>query len=353
MSGGWPRGATGSHRKPLPATARPAYPSAMEPLGRRKGAAAAAVVTCSLIVLLGPRVDMDETVFPVEVPDDVDAWLAASEADVPGIRPGDGKAVVWAHSVGARTPLALVYLHGFSADRHELDPVPERLADSLGANLFFTRFTGHGRDGAAMGEVEGGDWFQDVAEAVAVGRRLGDRVVLLGTSTGGTLATWAAGQPALKDDIAALILISPNFHPKDRMTRLLLWPWGGMLAKALLGPERCWEAHNDEQERHWTTCYPTEVLLPMMGLVERVRTMRLGDVVAPTLVLYSGDDEVVDPGATMAVFGRLGALPKRLLPFHGSTDPSQHVLAGDIMSPDTNDAILAPILSFLGDAGIR
>ena len=324
----------------------------MNRLGRRKGAAAAAVVSCSLIVLLGPRVDMDETVIPVEVPEDVDAWLAASEADVSGIRPGDGKAVVWADSVGARTPLALVYLHGFSADRHELDPVPQRLADSLGANLFFTRFSGHGRDGAAMGEVDGGDWFQDVAEAVAVGRRLGDRVLLLGTSTGGKLATWAAGQSELKDDIAALILISPNYHPKDRTARVLLWPWGGMLAKALLGSERCWEAYNEEQERHWTTCYPTEVLLPMMGLVERVRTMPLDEVTAPTLVLYSGDDQVVDPGATTARFGRLGALPKSLRPFHGSTDPSQHVLAGDIMSPATNDAMVVAILTFLRQADI-
>ncbi len=319
----------------------------------RRGAAAAAIVTCSLFVLLGPRVEMDETIHPVEVPDDVDSWLAQSEADVSGIRPGDGKAVVWADSAGVRTPTAVVYLHGFSADRHEFDPVPKRLADSLGANLFFTRFTGHGRDGEAMADVDGGDWFQDVAEAVAVGRRLGDRVVLLGTSTGGTLATWAAGQKGLKDDIAALILISPNFHPKDRTTRLLLWPWGEYLVKLVVGPERCWEAYNAEQGRHWTTCYPTEALLPMMGLVERVRTMPLEEVTAPTLVLYSGEDEVVDPGATMAAFGRLGAAPKLLLPFHGSTDPSHHLLAGDIMSPDTNDAILLPMLTFLRDAGIR
>jgi len=325
----------------------------MKPVGLRKDAAAAAVVTVSLLVLLGPRVRVDEALSPVHVPDDVDAWLAASEAEVPGIRVGDEKAVVWADSVGVRTPVALVYLHGFSADRHELDPVPQRLADSLGANLFLTRFTGHGRDGAAMGEVGAADWFQDVAEAVAVGRRLGDRVVLLGTSTGGTLATWAAGQPELKDDVAALILISPNFHPKDRATRVLLWPWGAHLVQAVVCPDRCWEAYNDEQERHWTTCYPTEALLPMMGLVERVRTMRLDQVTAPTLVLYSGEDQVVDAGATMARVGKLEALPKRLMPFHGSTDPSQHLLAGDIMSPETNDAILAPILTFLRTAEIR
>ena len=306
----------------------------------------------SALVLFGPRVRVDETIHAVGVPADVDAWLASAEAEVPGIRPGDHKEVVWADSVGARTPVALVYLHGFSADRHELDPVPRMLADSLGANLFYTRFTGHGRDGPAMGEASAQDWFQDVAEAMAVGRRLGDRVILLGTSTGGTLAMWAAGQPEFKDDIAALLLVSPNFHPKDRTSRLLLWPWGRQLARAMVGPERCFDAHNEAQERHWTTCYPTETLLPLMGLVERVRTMDLSEVTAPSLVLYSPDDQVVDPGATVAQSGRTNSLPKRLQPFDGSTDPSQHLLAGDIMSPQSNEALVQTLLAFLAEVDI-
>jgi len=161
------------------------------------------------------------------------------------------------------------------------------------------------------------------------------------------LATWAAGQPELKHDIAALLLVSPNFHPMDRTSRLLLWPWGERLARALVGPERCFEAHNEAQERHWTTCYPTEALLPLMGLVERVRTMNLHEVTAPTLVLYSPQDQVVDPGATVARSGRLESLPKRLRPFHGSADPSGHLLGGDILSPETNEALLQALLGFL------
>lgn len=323
-----------------------------KPEQSRVGATTVAVCVL-LVVLFGPRVVVDETFQPVDVPDDVEAWLAESEARVPGLRSGDGKAVVWFDEVGARTQRSVVYLHGFSADRHELDPVPQRLADSLGANLFFTRFTGHGRDPEGMGDASAHAWFQDVAEAVAVGRRLGDEVILVGTSTGGTLATWAAGQPELKGDIAALVLVSPNFHPKDRKSRVLLWPWGGVLARMIQGPERCWEAANEEQARHWTTCYPTRVLLPLMGLVERVRTMDLDQVTAPALVLYSPDDEVVDADATVARSGRLGSVPKLLLPFKATSDGSQHLLAGDIMSPESNDEVLRRMLSFLEDAGIR
>lgn len=323
------------------------------PRWRVRTEATVGVACALLVVLLGPRVAVDETVESMTVPADVDGWLASREAEVPDLRPGDGKTIVWADSMAERTPVSLVYLHGFSADPHEIDPVPRMLADSLGANLFYMRFTGHGRNGSAMGEATAQAWFQDMVEAVAVGRRLGDRVVLVGTSTGATLATWAAGHADLRDDIAAVALLSPNFHPRDPKSRILLWPWGRVLARIVSGPERCWEARNAEQERHWDTCYATEALLPMMGLVERVRTMDLEAVSTPALVLYSTDDEVVDPQATAELFGRLGSSPKRLVTFAGSSDPAQHILAGDIMSPGTNGEVVREVLLFLESAEIR
>jgi len=338
--------------RPLLPGGRGDYRAVMKRIELRRESAGAAFVLVAALVLLGPRATVREELHPVDVAGDVDAWLAASEATVPHLRAGDQKEVVWVDSAGRKTPFVVVYLHGFSADRHEIAPVPRLLADSLGANLFYTRFRGHGRDGAAMGEIEANDWLQDVVEALAVARRLGDRIVLVGTSTGGTLATWAAARPELAEDVAALLLVSPNFYPRDPTSRLLLWPWGGRLAELIVGPERCWEAYNEAQARHWTTCYPTRALLPMMGLVERVRTMDLSEVRVPALILYSPGDQVVDPGATQARSGRLGSVPKLLLPFAASADPSQHILAGNIMSPGTNDEVLVHMLTFLRDLGI-
>jgi alpha-beta hydrolase superfamily lysophospholipase len=314
--------------------------------------AVAAVVTVSALVVFGPRVAVNEEIQTVDVPADVDAWLAQNEARVPDIRPGDHKAVVWADSSGARTSASLVYLHGFSADRHELDPVPRMLAEALGANLFYTRLSGHGRDGAALGAVDTQAWLQDMAEAVAVGRRLGDRVILLGTSTGASLAMWAAAHAELNESIAALLLVSPNFHPRDRTSRLLLWPWGRQISRVVAGRERCFDPANEAQERHWTTCYPTDALLSLMGLVERVRTMDLAAVTAPALLVYSVDDAVVDPWAIEKGYERLGSAIKQMTPFHQSADPYQHILAGDIMSPETNETLLETFLAFLAESGI-
>lgn len=300
------------------------------------------------LYLAGPRASMDEDVVPVQVGADVARWVAESEESVEGIRPGDEKRVEWLDpDTPGRTPVAVVYLHGFSADPHELAPVPQRVARALGANLFLTRLSGHGRDGNALSEVTANDWLQDAMEAVAVGRALGERVVLMGTSTGGTLAVWAAAREELAEDLAALVLVSPNFHPADRNSRLLLLPWGNLMARAALGPERCFEPLNPEQERHWTTCYPTAALLPMMTLVERVRTMDLDGVTAPTLMVYSAQDQVVDPRETERAFDRLGAETKRLVPFVGSEDPAQHLLGGSIVSPATTDHLSALMLDFL------
>jgi esterase/lipase len=293
-------------------------------------------------------VQVDESVVPVDLGDDPEAFLSAEEGAVEGLRPGDGKEILWADAEGReRTPVSVIYIHGFSADRHEIDPVPKRVADALGANLFYTRLSGHGRDGAAMAEATAGAWLQDVEEALTVGAAIGERVIVLGTSTGGTLALWAAAQERWREHLGALVLVSPNLKVRDRNARLLLWPWGKAAARFVLGPERCFEPVNQGQARHWTTCYPTEALLPMMALVERVRTLDFRDASTPVLVVYSPEDEVVDPAGTDRVLARYGAASIERRTVTGSGDPGQHVLAGDLVSPGTTDSVVDMILGFL------
>lgn len=310
--------------------------------------ALAAIVVLASAFLLGPRVEVVEAWAEPDVGDDPVAYLRRAEAGVANLRPGEQKAVVWADSTErSRTPLVVVYLHGFSADRHEIDPVPASAAAALGANLYYARLAGHGRDGAAMAEATVAAWFQDAAEAMAVATSVGDRVVLVGTSTGATLAVWMAAQEAWRERIAALVLLSPNFRPRDRASRVLLWPWGGLLARLVVGPERCFEPTSPANEEHWTTCYPTRALLPMMALVEHVRTMPLGGITAPALVFYSTNDQIVDPFETQRLAPRLGGTPVRLVVLEGLGDPAHHVLAGDIMSPALNDRVVGEIVGFV------
>mgnify|MGYP003328151283 CR=1 FL=1 len=297
---------------------------------------------------LGPRPSFVESWNEPELPADLDGWLAEQEVGVPDLRDGDERGIVWADpDVRARTDLSLVYLHGFSADRHEVEPAISALGAELGANVFFARLSGHGRNGPAMAEATVEAWFSDAAEAVAVASRIGRRIVLIGTSTGGTLATWIAARPEVRDRLAAMILVSPNFQPKDRNSRIFLQPWGEQIASLVVGSERCWEPLSEAQQRHWTTCYPISAVTPMMALVERVRTMDLTAVTTPMLVLYSSADEVVDADETTARLATMTSASIRTSDVPSTTDPSHHVLAGDIVSPESTDDVRRLMADFL------
>ncbi|RUW21307.1 alpha/beta hydrolase, partial [Mesorhizobium sp. M1E.F.Ca.ET.041.01.1.1] len=128
---------------------------------------------------LGPRVAVSTTIRfdPSVIGDDPQAYLAREEAAVPNIRDGLDKEIIWANPmVHAKTKLAIVYIHGFSASKGEVRPLPDDVADELDANLFYTRLTGHGQDGAAMAEGSVNAWINDYEEALAIGRAIGDKV---------------------------------------------------------------------------------------------------------------------------------------------------------------------------------
>ena len=85
----------------------------------------------------------------------------------------------------------------------------------------------------------------------------------------------------------------------------------------------------------------------MMGAVRLARSLDLERIDLPFLFIYSPNDQVVDSNETEKVFARLGASHKSRRLIFSSGDPAQHVIAGDILSPQTTDVVLTAILAFL------
>ena len=287
--------------------------------------------------------------FPPDLPlDVVDDWVRAREGVFTDVVSGTEKLVLWAGGTGERTPLALVYLHGFSATRAEIEPVPQVVARSLGANLFLTRLAGHGRPGDALGRVTTEDWALDLDEALGLGRRLGRQVVLIGTSTGGSLAALATLDPDLRAGLAGVVLISPNFGLRSRQARLLDLPHARRWLPALMGAERSFEPRNPDHERFWTTSYPTTALFPMRAVQRQAGAADYSGVDLPLLVLMAEGDTVVDPAATRRVAENWGG-PVTLEVITGAEDPDQHVIAGRILSPGMTDPIAARIAGWIAE----
>jgi len=302
-----------------------------------------------IILLLGPRLEIDTTLKPVFVPDDLELHIEKSESKFNDIVPGSEKTIIWHSEKGQKTAFSVVSFHGFSTSRQDMAPLVDEIAADFGANLFHTRLTGHGRGGLAMVDGSVNDWLNDANEALEVGRRLGDSVILIGNSTGATAATWLASIKT-NTDIAAIILLSPNFSPADPKTRMLLWPWGQQLAELVNGKERYWEPHNQGHGQYWAHQYPTKAVLPVLGLVKLVNDADLENINIPTMMIYSSKDKVISIPALKRAFSRLPSAKNQLIEFNDTQDPSFHILAGDILSPSSTEQVKQQVLGFLDRA---
>jgi len=296
---------------------------------------------------LGPVIDLDETIKPITLPADLDTYIHKSESRFTDLKPDTEKLIVWANPTQpAITPYSIIYLHGFSGSRQEIAPVCENVASALGANLYYTRFTGHGRHGEAMAEITVNKLLNDTVQALAIGKRLGNKVIIIGSSTGATLATWVADYDK-GNQIAALILLSPNYGLKRKESELLLLPWGKSILHLVEGPVYRFEPFNALQEQYWTTEYPSDALLPMMGVVKLTRDKKLSSINMPVLVMYSPDDQVVDTSAIQIAYLQFPSRQNRIIAITNSGDPQKHILAGNILSPQTTDQVSNSIIEFI------
>ncbi len=276
----------------------------------------------------------------------IDEWLAVSESSFPDIRPGLAKEIIWADPADkGRTALAVVYIHGFSASKGEVRPLPDLVAKALGANLFYTRLAGHGRSGDAMAEASVEDWHKDMLEALDIAAQLGDRTVIIATSTGAALATWALSQPTLATRVAGTVFLAPNFRVRGRGAFLLTAPLASLSARLILGRRRSFTPLNALHASYWTTEYPVSALLPMAVLVAQARALPFGNIRVPVLFIRSPADRVVDATQTDAVAARWGG-PATILDPGNVDDPHGHVIAGDALSPSTTNRIAEDTLNW-------
>lgn len=295
------------------------------------------VAAVAALWLFGSRTPVDTTItFDAStIGTDLDIYLSERESRIEKIRPGLAKQIVWADPVRRkRTDIAIVYIHGFSASPAEVRPLPDIIARELGANLFFTRLTGHGTTSEAMGTMTVNALVNDFVEAIAIGEKLGNRVVVMATSSGAALSTWGLTQPRFRDKVAAALFLSPNYGVLAFGSSLLTKPGAREMARMMIGPTRSFTPRNELHGKYWTNSYPVESLLPMAELVKLAVASPVEQASTPALFLLSPHDTVVDPAITRAIAARWGG-PHQLIEVGNAEDPSQHVLAGDAMSPST------------------
>jgi esterase/lipase len=300
----------------------------------------AILIIISIIYFLGPHPQIP--VFNnelISLPNnvDLDSLVQAGEK-LHKIKPNNEAKIIWADSGHQQTEFAIVYLHGFSASQMEGSPVHENIAKAFHCNLYLARLAEHGIDTTDdLMNLTPENYWESAKQAYAIGKKLGKKVILMSTSTGGTLSLQLA---AAFPEIAGLIMYSPNIEINNPAAPLLNNPWGLQIARLVRGGEFAnIQFKNSEYPKYWNTHYRLESTVALQNLLEATMTKaQFAKVNQPSLVLYyykdeANQDNVVKVSAIKKMFSEIGT-PDSLKKAVAIPNAGSHVIASPIVSKD-------------------
>jgi esterase/lipase len=254
------------------------------------------------------------------------------------LKPDNEARIIWYNdSIKEKTEYAVVYLHGFSASQEEGDPVHLNFAKKFGCNLYLSRLAEHGVDTTEPLKnftVEG--IWNSAVEAYAIGKQLGKKVILMSTSTGGTLALKLCAE---FPEIAASIMLSPNIAINDANAWLLNNRWGLQIAHLILGEHRVINDTTFLYNKYWNTRYSTNSLVQLEELLEStMKESTFKKINQPSLLLYYFKDEehqdhVVKVSSMKRMFAQLNT-PEDKKREVAIPDAGDHVIGSYIKSKD-------------------
>ncbi len=251
------------------------------------------------------------------IPDSVKAiksYVDSLEALNKELKANNQGRVVFADSLNPKkTKLVFLYVHGFSASQMEGDPVHRDLAKAFGANLVLARVAGHGEKTSEhnMETLTADEMYQSVENYYAISKKLGDEVIILGTSFGGAMSLkLCQNHPEIK----ALILYGPCIKIKDPAAEIVDNPWGLQIARLILkGESRNIESKNPLHDQYWSLHYRLEGIVAMQNfLTHTMNKETFSGVKMPVYLTYyykdeQHQDDVVSVDAMKDMFPQLGA----------------------------------------------
>jgi len=310
-------------------------------------------ITFPFILLLGiyflgpePSKPTLDTALPV-VPSDaeeLEKYVGTNEARHK-VKPGNEAQIVWNDSSKQKTEYAVVYLHGFSASQMEGDPTHRRFAEAFGCNLYLSRLSDHGIDTTETLLLFTADrYWESAKQALMIGKSLGEKVILLSTSSGGTAALKLAAE--YPDDVYALINLSPNIALRNGAAFILNDPWGLQIARMVKSGDYNITEASDEHAKYWNKKYRLEALTQLEEFEEATMTKATFEKVKqPSLTMYYyKNEEEQDPQVKVSemlkMHEQLGT-PPELKEAINFPNAGAHVIGSALSSKDVEGVIMA------------
>lgn len=224
--------------------------------------------------MVGPRPAVEPLDFDryndASLPLDVEHFVTDLESKVQDLKPGNAAEIIWADTSKSKTPFVLLYLHGFSSSHEEGNPMHRRFADSLGMNVYLSRLYGHGRASEdSFIDFDPSDYYASAEEALAVAKTLGDSIVVMSCSTGGTLSILLASE---HPEIHSFIMFSPNIDLADPASGLTQGPWGKELLSIAMGGDHNVQNYGVEQAKYWNEKYHLNGIISLKYMLDNYMT---------------------------------------------------------------------------------
>ncbi|MBI1782920.1 MAG: alpha/beta hydrolase [Sphingobacteriales bacterium] len=296
------------------------------------------IAILAIVYLFGPtpeKASYEKTLPAISAP--VEEYVKQIESKHK-IKPGNEAEIVWANdSFKQKTEYTIVYLHGFTASKEEGNPVHKNIAKEFGCNLYLSRLAEHGLDTTEpLINLTAEKYWQSVKEALAIGKQLGNKIILMGTSTGGTNALQLAA--AYPDDIVSVILLSPNIEINDPNAWVANNHWGLQIAHLVMkGDYVDSKDQRDIFKKYWYSHYRLEGVSALQEMLETSMTKETFEKVKqPALLLYYYKDDihqdsVVKVSVMLKMYDELASVNKRKVAMPNTGD---HVLGSPIKSHD-------------------
>ena len=245
----------------------------------------------AIAYFLGPKPNYEkvdgEIIVKKENPLVIDVRIEAENDTITNMREGCDKQITFRDSLVEKTEYAVVFLHGFSACAFEGNPIVNDFAKDFGCNLYLHRFPQHGlNDDESFKTITPKMWVESAKEAINIGANLGEKVIIMSSSTGGTLSSYlAAENPNL---VHAQFFYSPNFQLNNPASFLLNNHWGLPLLRQLEGGNYHHITEmSAEAVPHWTTTYRIEGIVALQDLIEQTMTNATFEKIdSPTFIGY-------------------------------------------------------------------
>jgi pimeloyl-ACP methyl ester carboxylesterase len=310
------------------------------------------------------------TALPSQLPDNSDKLeqlIASYEHQSSPLKQGSEAKIIWYDEHHKeKTPFSLVYLHGFKGSHGEGVPVHQTVARALGCNLYLARLAGHGQiTDRPLADMTASGLVRSAAGACRVAEKIGDKVIIMGTSVGGALALYLAGTLPFSNSIAAIVLYSPLVHIYGRYSLLLENGFGRGLLRIFPGEEHQIQPNSDlspKERRIWYSNYQLSGALAIGEFVQKeIGSELFQRIKCPAFIGYYYKDKynfdrTVSVAAIKKMSAQLGT-PRSRISLNNFPEAHTHVICSPLVSDAVEDVtdstidFLAHHLSLSGVGG--